>query len=898
MKDATVHYKMYKSGKTWVIAGLTLTVLTFYSQTHVLAAGGTPVEAAVGMTKPTVDQQPVIAEVAPIEISDERRPQSNAQLTNQQPVSQATSQGSLTGSSAESAAPEATLPASDAAQTSQPASLASQATSAATSTPTSLHAQTSATATTSEPASTVAPASSGVADQPVSVVASERPSPNLPETAPDSLAPAAPTPIKAERTTPEVTEDINAWMPDKNLQYLVLCHLQKKGHKISATSEITREMVENMKDFFVNEAYQSKDKAYLDAVINIETLAGLQYVKNMDRFHFNISLNAYTKWGYELKNIRSKLRDISALKDQTELTHFILQFTSVSDVSVLKNMHKIRLFSMSRNFITDASVLSDELINKQGNSPMGYQNIKYPGVYVHVDPVTGKYVTTANIIGLDGKRVPVKVSSLATAKGHNLDDYTIEWDHLGDTGYFAMEWNAPATIAGVKGTPFHGNLIIPYKVSQAVGNAQVQFVDEAGNLIGQEINLHGELGKTQDLSQNAQVQTMLNDLKKKGLTLKEVRPGAQWQATDTVQKVTFVMETQKTSLTVTATDDAGNPVPKFPALDQKGEVGADWTITVPNVPGYELVAVNQGDQSLTVENGQVSGKFGDQYQTLTFNFKRKTGTVVVQFVNEAGQPLAESETVTGKFGEDYTVEPKPIQGFHLSKVNGHESGTFVDGELIVQYIYEVDEDLAAPGVPEEPGEPEEPGKPEVPGEPEEPGKPEVPGEPEKPGEPEEPSEPEQPGKPEKPGKPGQSEQPGEPEKPGQPQQPEAPQRPGQAGKPTPEKPERPTQPAPAEKPETGMQSGQSAPMEQAGQMTGSAQPAPTHHSVVAPQSTASTVHAQTVVTERPNTPERPVTAAATAHLPQTGEQAANWWQQLGLAPLGLTSAVWWFRKHH
>lgn len=64
------------------------------------------------------------------------------------------------------------------------------------------------------------------------------------------------------------------------------------------------------------------------------------------------------------------------------------------------------------------------------------------------------------------------------------------------------------------------------------------------------------------------------------------------------------------------------------------------------------------------------------------------GTVKVNFVDEFGNTISESETLTGLVGELYETTSKEIEGYVLSNVEGNETGEYIDGEIVVTYIYE------------------------------------------------------------------------------------------------------------------------------------------------------------------------------------------------------------------
>lgn len=82
--------------------------------------------------------------------------------------------------------------------------------------------------------------------------------------------------------------------------------------------------------------------------------------------------------------------------------------------------------------------------------------------------------------------------------------------------------------------------------------------------------------------------------------------------------------------------------------------------------------------------------------------------VMVHFVDEAGNPTAESVGIRGEVGDAYFAENLEIPGYEITGVEGAEKGTFTDEMINVTYTYmalgENDPTDPAPTEPEEPGD--------------------------------------------------------------------------------------------------------------------------------------------------------------------------------------------------
>ena len=684
MNSEKVHYKMYKSGKRWLTAGATILMVGVYNQLEVQA------DTAELMTE---TQDTVSAK------TDESSFDKTITLTTSRNQAQSTRTGTNETDSDTNPTGNDVAPVSD------------QSVSASNATVVESQAETPniAEQADSEP-QVVADGSAnnesdkeGVPDSAAVLEHSETDTDSLTDEQVKTPAPATTAPVLLARTT-ETPEDINVWMPDKNLQYIVLYNLQHNQHlEITDVSQITKQMLADLDDNWSTDInYQNDDKAYLDASLKLESLKGLEYAKNLKRFTVTISLNALDKHGYPYNQGRSKLKDISALQGM-DLTELIIQDTSVSDLTPITGMRHLEQLSVAHNFVSDISVIHDAIQTLNGEGyPVGNQQINLPPIRIHVDPKTGKYTTSAYIIDLNGNRVALTPSTqFATATGVNLNDYEIEWQNFqSPQGMLVMQFKTVGINGSTSSYPFNGNVVIHYLIDDQAGNAQVNFVDEDGNALTQALNLFDQIGQTQDLTKNSQVTAALEKLSKKGYSIKTVQGNTNWIVGDQLNTVTFVLEKIKHKVTVEAKDEDGQPIADVPVTAPTGVPGSDWTIDVPVVPGYDFVSAEQDDQVLTIENGQLTGKFGDQDVNIVLNYRKKTGKVTVHYVGMDNKPLRPSQTLEGKFGTNYTVAPETIEGWHLTAVEGDKDGQYGDDEQVVTFIYE--QDLADPDPEPEP----------------------------------------------------------------------------------------------------------------------------------------------------------------------------------------------------
>ena len=355
-----------------------------------------------------------------------------------------------------------------------------------------------------------------------------------------------------------------------------------------------------------------------------------------------------------------------------------------------------------------------------------------------------------------------------------------------------------ATKGTENGKVTEGTTEVTYVYKEVTGDVVVHYVDTEGNVIADDKE------DTKGASLNAKYDTTDNKpatIEKDGvvyyLTEKAVKDDSKPETGDVVEgktEVTYVYE-KAGQVVVHYVDEAGNTIQADVVGTKDGKPGAAYNtmdkdvkptrITTPEGRVYELVPTStKGNENGSVEAGKTT--------EVTYVYKEIKGNVVVRYVDEAGNTIAEDvkDTTDGSINSAYdttdnklaTITTKDGKKYVLvpTATKGAETGKVTEGTTEVTYVYKEIKEEKPGQTPGNPGE--KPGQ--TPGNPgEKPGQ--TPGNPgEKPGQ--------TPGNPGE--KPGQT--PGNPgEKPGQtPGNPG--ENPGTPGTPnTPEKPMDPNSPA-------------------------------------------------------------------------------------------------------
>ncbi|TYU19967.1 MucBP domain-containing protein [Listeria monocytogenes] len=138
-------------------------------------------------------------------------------------------------------------------------------------------------------------------------------------------------------------------------------------------------------------------------------------------------------------------------------------------------------------------------------------------------------------------------------------------------------------------------------------------------------------------------------------------------------------------LTVNYVDEAGAEIHEPQTVS--GNVGDDYDVTTPefelSIDKYEL------DTEQMPTNG--IGTLSSEAQTVTYIYKKMEGApVTVKYVDENGNEITTSDTLTGKLDDSYQAKAKEIAGFTLdnSKLPANASGVFETNPQTVTYVYQ------------------------------------------------------------------------------------------------------------------------------------------------------------------------------------------------------------------
>ncbi|WP_239257418.1 MucBP domain-containing protein, partial [Listeria ilorinensis] len=83
-----------------------------------------------------------------------------------------------------------------------------------------------------------------------------------------------------------------------------------------------------------------------------------------------------------------------------------------------------------------------------------------------------------------------------------------------------------------------------------------------------------------------------------------------------------------------------------------------------------------------------TGTYKTEDQTITYVYEKAQGNVIVKYVDEEGNEIAETETLTGEVSADYETIAKDIAGYQLKETPENAIGTYTTEDQTVTYVYE------------------------------------------------------------------------------------------------------------------------------------------------------------------------------------------------------------------
>ncbi|EGP2702748.1 class 1 internalin InlJ [Listeria monocytogenes] len=254
---------------------------------------------------------------------------------------------------------------------------------------------------------------------------------------------------------------------------------------------------------------------------------------------------------------------------------------------------------------------------------------------------------------------------------------TITWENL-STDNPAVTYTFTSENGAIVGT-----VTTPFEAPQPIKgeDVTVHYLDDKGEKLADDEVLSGNLDDPYTSS--------AKDIP--DYTLTTTPDNATGTFTTTSQSVTYVYTKNIVAaepVTVNYVDDTGKTLSPSEILN--GNVGDTYKATAKQIDGYTLSA----------EPTNATGQFTSSAQTVNYIYTKnpapEKGVVEIHYVDEDNKQLNSTTEISGTIGDNYTTEPKTIEGYTLTTTPGNATGTFTTGSQTVTYVYTKNIEAAEP----------------------------------------------------------------------------------------------------------------------------------------------------------------------------------------------------------
>ncbi|EFQ8451532.1 class 1 internalin InlJ [Listeria monocytogenes] len=254
---------------------------------------------------------------------------------------------------------------------------------------------------------------------------------------------------------------------------------------------------------------------------------------------------------------------------------------------------------------------------------------------------------------------------------------TITWENL-STDNPAVTYTFTSENGAIVGT-----VTTPFEAPQPIKgeDVTVHYLDDKGEKLAADEVLSGNLDDPYTSS--------AKDIP--DYTLTTTPDNATGTFTTTSQSVTYVYTKNIVAaepVTVNYVDDTGKTL--APSETLNGNVGDTYNATAKQIEGYTLSA----------EPTNATGQFTSSAQTVNYIYTKnpapEKGVVEIHYVDENNKQLSPATKISGTVGDNYTTEPKTIDGYTLTTTPDNATGTFNTSSQTVTYVYTKNIEAAEP----------------------------------------------------------------------------------------------------------------------------------------------------------------------------------------------------------
>ena len=362
-------------------------------------------------------------------------------------------------------------------------------------------------------------------------------------------------------------------------------------------------------------------------------------------------------YGYELTEIPN-----NAQGEMTEEPIIVNYIYRLKDTKVIVNYKDTEGKELAESVTINGKVF--EQYETEAKTFYGYTLTAIP------QNATGKMtedvIVVDYIYNLKGSKVIVnyineagnKLTDSITIDGKVFDKYETEAKSFYGYELIAVPENA-------KGEMTEGAIVVNYIYRLKDSQVIVNYKDTEGKELAESITLNGKVFDKYE----TEAKTFY------GYELTVVPQNAKGEMTENVIVVDYIYKLKDTKVIVNYKDTEGKELADSITID--GKVFDKYKTEAKTFYGYELTEIPNNAQ----------GEMAEDVITVDYIFNLKDSQVIVKYVDEAGNSLADSIIINGKVFDKYQTEAKSFYGYELTEVPQNAKGEMTEDTIEVVYTY-------------------------------------------------------------------------------------------------------------------------------------------------------------------------------------------------------------------
>ena len=366
---------------------------------------------------------------------------------------------------------------------------------------------------------------------------------------------------------------------------------------------------------------------------------------------------AKTFYGYTLTEIPN-----NAEGEMTEEPIVVNYIYKLKDATVTFNYVDEKGESLEESIVIEGKVF--DKYTSSAKDIYGYELIETPNNAQ--GEMTEKPIIVNYIYRLKDTKVIVnykdtegnKLAESVTLNGKVFDQYETEAKSFYGYELIAVPENA-------KGEMTEGAIVVNYIYRLKDSQVIVNYKDTEGKELAESITLNGKVFDKYE----TEAKTFY------GYELTVVPQNAKGEMTENVIVVDYIYKLKDTKVIVNYKDTEGKELADSITID--GKVFDKYKTEAKTFYGYELTEIPNNAQ----------GEMAEDVITVDYIFNLKDSQVIVKYVDEAGNSLADSIIINGKVFDKYQTEAKSFYGYELTEVPQNAKGEMTEDTIEVVYTY-------------------------------------------------------------------------------------------------------------------------------------------------------------------------------------------------------------------